>query len=128
MKNVSKRKELQEKLNRHISEFAGTLTKTDSKKLKKVIKKSSKLIAKTILKNSEESEIAVSLIEKATEKKNPFKKIIAKRKTSIIKRRKPVARKQAIKSKKTINPIFNADGGKTNNAPEVKIEKREIVK
>ncbi len=128
MKNTSKKKELQAKLNHYISEFAGTLIKKDSKKIKKSIKKASRLIAKAILKNSEESEVSVSLIEKATGKKNPFKKITAKRKNSIIKRRKPIARKQVIKSAKPIKAIFKTNGGLTNNTSEVKIEKKEIAK
>ncbi len=130
MKNNLKRKELQEKLINHISGFASTLAKADSKKLKKSVRKASKLIAKAILKNTDEAEVKVSLNDSISKKAKPAeKKPSNKKKPTHItrKRRKPPTKKIAVKPIENAKAVPNSNGAAATST-ENKSEKKPVVK
>ena len=101
MKTIIDRKQIQEKLKSIISDYVKMLIETDSKKLKKSIKKASKSIAKAIVKNVDESDGQVTLKNTAEANKlshlKPKASTAKHNKTSPSK--KPVA-KSVQKSKK----------------------------
>lgn len=126
MKNTLKRKELQTKLNHGISEFAGTIAKTDSKKIQKTIKKASKLIAKAILKNSDSTKVEVSLIDKSPVKAVPAKRTPTRRRTTTAKRKRTSSR-QVVKSSTPLKTGAKINGI-INNPAAPKMDKKELVK
>lgn len=119
MKNTQKRKALQAKLNHYISELTATLTKTESKKLKKAIKKASRLVAKAILKNSDESEVEVSLKDIPADTKTTAKSAVVKKRRITAGRRKPARLKRAVKSAIQEKPVKG--NSSVNNQPEAEI-------
>ncbi|MBI2966430.1 MAG: hypothetical protein HYY40_01275 [Bacteroidetes bacterium] len=98
------RKTLQKKINNYLGDYVKTLTNSDSKKLIKSVKKASKLIAKSIVRTSDESEILNSLRAKPRTEKPAA----AKRPVTVRKKVKPVAVKRPQPKRIPAKPVRKA--------------------
>lgn len=123
MKPTSKRKELQTKLMQHIAGFTSGMAINESKKLKKSIRKASKIIAKAIVKNSEENEVELSLHTGPEVKKEEAVKTGGKRKKTIRKKTATRGRKRQDTTKTSIQ--YPAETIVNNSRQE---ERKEAVK
>ncbi len=112
------RKEIQNKLNFRITEIVKSVIAADSKKIKKAIRKASRILAKAIARKIEDSDGQLTL-EKKTEKTIPVAKRTIKRRKNVavtkttlpVKRKKPatpkIAQTKAVTKSETAVPENN---------------------
>jgi len=124
MKNKTKRKALQTKLNHSISVFVRSVTETDSKKIIKSIKKASRIVAKAVAKEINKSKALIPALEKPVARKR------AARHQTKLRRVNRLSSKQVLsKIKKEVSEKEVPHKGKVPiSIPKIKIEHDGVLK